>query len=52
VPELASLSNDVIQDPSSLSPLALTRLDYPMPIVDLGKSRLAAIEAFKKLRPA
>jgi deoxyribodipyrimidine photo-lyase len=52
VPELASLSNDVIQDPTSLSPLALTRLDYPMPIVDLGKSRLAAIEAFKKLRPA
>ena len=52
VPELASVSKDAVHDPSSLPPMALARLDYPMPIVDLGKSRAAAIEAFKKLRPA
>lgn len=50
VPELAGLDNETIHEPWSASPLALAGVEYPRPLVDLGASRLAAIEAFKRLR--
>ena len=50
IPELRGLSADSIHDPSALPPLARARLAYPAPIVDLGRTREAAIAAFKNLR--
>jgi len=50
VPELRSLSGKDIHDPWELTPLLRAKLDYPVePIVDLKKSRAAAIEAFQAL---
>jgi deoxyribodipyrimidine photo-lyase len=50
VPELASLSNDAIHDPSALPELARARLEYPEMLVDLSRSRAAAIEAFRAIK--
>jgi deoxyribodipyrimidine photo-lyase len=50
IPELRSLSSDAIHAPWTLPPLALTRLDYPAPLVDLSSSRQAAIEAFRVIK--
>ncbi len=47
VPELASLSDREIHDPSAISRRAL---NYPDQIVDLKSSRVRAIEAFASLR--
>lgn len=47
LPELASLSNKDIHDPTPISRLAL---HYPNQIVDLRSSRVRAIEAFSSLR--
>ena len=47
LPELASLSNREIHDPS---PLSRQSLSYPQQIVDLRSSRVRAIEAFSSLR--
>jgi deoxyribodipyrimidine photo-lyase len=50
VPELRGLSGKDIHEPWELSPLLRAKLDYPAePIVDLKKSRAAAIEAFQSL---
>lgn len=46
-PELASLSNREIHDPS---PVSRQSLSYPQQIVDLRTSRVRAIEAFSSLR--
>lgn len=46
-PELASLSNREIHDPS---PVSRQSLNYPQQIVDLRTSRVRAIEAFSSLR--
>lgn len=50
VPEVAGLSDEAIHAPWELPPLALAKLDYPAPLVDLSSSRQAAIDAFKALR--
>jgi deoxyribodipyrimidine photo-lyase len=50
IPELRGLSADSIHDPSALPPLARAGLAYPSPIVDLSRTREAAIAAFKDLR--
>lgn len=54
VPELAGVEGDAIHSPhdtkDGLAPLALAKLDYPPPLVDLSASRARAIEAFKELR--
>ncbi len=50
VPELSKLSAEAIHAPWELPPLAKLNLNYPPPLVDLGTSRLAAIQAFKKAR--
>ncbi|MEK6704075.1 MAG: deoxyribodipyrimidine photo-lyase [Planctomycetota bacterium] len=54
VPELAGVEGDAIHCPydakDGLPPLALAKLDYPRPIVDLGASRARAIAAFQALR--
>lgn len=50
VPELKHLDSAAIHAPWQLAPLALSRLDYPQPLVDLSASRAHAINAFKKLR--
>ena len=47
VPELASLSDDEIHDPT---PLSRHRLRYPAQIVDHSVARLHAINAFKALK--
>jgi deoxyribodipyrimidine photo-lyase len=47
LPELASLSNKEIHDPS---PVSRQALNYPNQIVDLRSSRVRAIEAFSSLR--
>jgi deoxyribodipyrimidine photo-lyase len=47
VPELKDLDQKVIHDPSSS---LRSHLGYPEPILDLKKSRLRAIEAFKESR--
>ena len=46
-PELASVSNREIHDPS---PVTRQALNYPQQIVDLRSSRMRAIEAFSSLR--
>ncbi len=47
LPELATLSNREIHDPS---PVSRQALNYPNQIVDLRTSRVRAIEAFSSLR--
>lgn len=47
LPELASLSNKEIHDPT---PVSRQALNYPNQIVDLRSSRVRAIEAFSSLR--
>lgn len=47
LPELSSLSNREIHDPS---PVSRQALNYPSQIVDLRSSRVRAIEAFSSLR--
>jgi deoxyribodipyrimidine photo-lyase len=47
LPELASLSNKEIHDPT---PISRQSLNYPNQIVDLRSSRVRAIEAFSSLR--
>ena len=47
LPELASVSNREIHDPS---PVSRQSLNYPQQIVDLRSSRVRAIEAFSSLR--
>ncbi|MDX2146767.1 MAG: deoxyribodipyrimidine photo-lyase [Planctomycetota bacterium] len=49
VPELRTIEGDAIHAPWELPPMARARLDYPEPIVDLSKSRAAAIAAFQAL---
>ena len=48
VPELAGLNKRDIHDPSALGGL-FGVADYPRPIVDLGRSRERALQAFKNL---
>jgi deoxyribodipyrimidine photo-lyase len=48
-PELAALDDKSIHDPHSRAPLLAAAANYPMPTVDLKKSRAEAIERFKKL---
>lgn len=48
VPELASVNRRDIHDPSTLGGLFAVA-DYPRPIVDLGRSRERALQAFKNL---
>lgn len=43
-PELASLSNKEIHDPS---PVARAELNYPMPIINHREARLRALQAYK-----
>jgi deoxyribodipyrimidine photo-lyase len=50
VPELAPLADSDIHEPWTLPDLARARLDYPEPLVDLGRSRDHAIEAFRALK--
>ena len=47
LPELSTLSNREIHDPS---PVSRQALNYPSQIVDLRTSRVRAIEAFSSLR--
>jgi deoxyribodipyrimidine photo-lyase len=51
-PELASLSDDEIHDPSRLPPLRRASLDYPQPMVDHQAARQRVMEAFKALAHA
>ncbi len=50
IPALAGLDDESIHAPWELSPLARARLTYPEPLVDLSRSRAAAIEAFAAIR--
>ena len=48
VPELRSVSASAIHEPHAKLPAGeFKKLNYPRPIVDLKKTRAAAIEAFK-----
>lgn len=48
VPELCTLDASVIHEPWTIPPLVRPRVGYPDPIVDLGKTREAAIQAFSR----
>ncbi len=48
-PELKSLDNEQIHDPSSVAPRLRSSLDYPEPIVEHSEARLQALAAFKQL---
>jgi len=50
VPELASLDDEAIHDPSELPPLVRARLDYPEPIVDHAKARERVMREFKAIK--
>jgi deoxyribodipyrimidine photo-lyase len=50
MPELRHLSAEAIHDPWEAAPLLAGKDGYPRPLVDLGSSRVAAIEAFKNIR--
>lgn len=50
VPELSGVAGDAIHEPWEMPLLLRTRLEYPMPLVDLSTSRQAAIEAFQRLK--
>ncbi len=56
MPELAKLPDRLIHEPSSAAPedlaLAGVRLgkNYPMPIVDHGRARQAALAAYQSIR--
>jgi deoxyribodipyrimidine photo-lyase len=50
VPELQNVEGSGIHQPWELPPLLGTQIEYPRPLVDLSKSRLAAIERFVSLK--
>lgn len=50
VPELAGVEGEALHEPWTLPGLLRGTLDYPEPLVDLGDSRRAAIEAFQKIK--
>jgi deoxyribodipyrimidine photo-lyase len=50
VPELADVEGELVHEPWELPMLLKARLEYPEPLVDLSRSRTAAIEAFAALR--
>ena len=53
VPELREVPGKAIHEPHAELPRpAFKKLNYPMPIVDLKKTRAAAIEAFKAAKDA
>lgn len=53
VPELRGLESEALHAPWTLPPLLRGKLDYPdRPLVDLSKSRQAAIEAFQRVKGA
>ena len=55
IPEIAALPDDVIHKPWTASPSLLSHCkvklgkDYPLPLIDHGKGRDRALEAFKSL---
>lgn len=51
IPELADVEGPAVHAPhEELGPLAMARINYPHPIVDLSVTRNAAIKAFQALR--
>jgi len=50
VPELAEVPKKFLHKPWELSPLERAALDYPEPLVDLKKSRAAALDAFAAIK--
>jgi len=50
VPELRDVEGEAIHEPWTLPGLLRARLDYPEPLVDLSRSRAAAIEAFRAIK--
>jgi deoxyribodipyrimidine photo-lyase len=50
VPELVSLDDRAIHDPSQLPPLLRAGLDYPDPIVDHAQARRRVLQAFTAIR--
>ncbi|MEX2529146.1 MAG: deoxyribodipyrimidine photo-lyase [Gemmatimonadota bacterium] len=50
LPELREVEGSAVHEPIAKAPLLAGGLDYPSPIVDHGKARERAIEAFKAIR--
>jgi deoxyribodipyrimidine photo-lyase len=50
VPELRGLDAESVHEPWEMAGLARARVEYPEPLVDLGRSRAEAIAAFKGLK--
>ncbi len=50
VPELGDVEGEAIHEPWTLPALLRSRLDYPEPLVDLSRSRAAAIDAFRAIK--
>jgi deoxyribodipyrimidine photo-lyase len=50
VPELAGLQGEAIHEPWELPGLLRSRLQYPEPLVDLSKTRQAAIDRFAAVK--
>jgi deoxyribodipyrimidine photo-lyase len=50
VPELRDVEGEAIHEPWTIPGLLRAKLDYPEPIVDLSRTREAAIEAFREIK--